>query len=43
MGLRYILQVLFCEKAQIANNSTINEAREKISTDLGSLRVLDIF
>ncbi len=34
MGLGYVLQLLFGENHKIANNSTTNKAREKISTDL---------
>jgi hypothetical protein len=37
MAPRYVLQLLFSEKYQIAKNSTTTEAREKTSTDLESL------
>jgi hypothetical protein len=36
---RGVLQLLFSEKSQIAKNSTTNEAREKISTDLESFKL----
>jgi hypothetical protein len=38
MGPRYVLQLLFSEKSHnFATNSATTKAREKISTDLGSL------
>ncbi len=43
MGARYVLLLFLVENHEIANNSKITEAREKISTYLESLEPQKIF
>jgi hypothetical protein len=43
VGSKYVLQLLFSEKSQIANNSTTTKASEKINTGLKSVELKEYF
>ncbi len=42
MGHRYACQLLLVKNHKIINNSTTTKAREKINTDLESIKLYDV-